>query len=64
MKQSLVACGPVQVGVEEPPVPVNVMVRSCQIVAAKSGQQVPARVPGDGKLEPLEDAPGSYVSSD
>jgi len=24
-------------------------------------EQVPARVPGDGKLEPIEDAPGSYV---
>jgi polyhydroxyalkanoate synthase len=22
---------------------------------------VPARYPGDGKLKPLEDAPGSYV---
>jgi len=22
---------------------------------------VPARKPGDGKLKPLEDAPGSYV---
>jgi polyhydroxyalkanoate synthase len=27
----------------------------------KSGPQVPARSPGDGKLAPLEDAPGSYV---
>jgi polyhydroxyalkanoate synthase subunit PhaC len=26
-----------------------------------SGPQVPARRPGDGKLAPLEDAPGSYV---
>jgi poly[(R)-3-hydroxyalkanoate] polymerase subunit PhaC len=25
------------------------------------GEQVPARKPGDGKLKPLEDAPGSYV---
>ena len=25
------------------------------------GAQVPARKPGDGKLKPLEDAPGSYV---
>jgi polyhydroxyalkanoate synthase len=25
------------------------------------GEKVPARVPGDGKLEPIEDAPGSYV---
>ena len=24
-------------------------------------EQVPARVPGDGKLKPIEDAPGSYV---
>ena len=30
--------------------------------AAKfSGEQVPARQPGDGKLKPIEDAPGSYV---
>ena len=27
----------------------------------KSGRKVPARKPGDGKLEPIEDAPGSYV---
>lgn len=27
----------------------------------KSGKKVPARVPGDGKLKPIEDAPGSYV---
>lgn len=26
-----------------------------------AGPQVPARIPGDGQLEPLEDAPGSYV---
>lgn len=26
-----------------------------------AGEQVPARVPGDGKLTPMEDAPGSYV---
>jgi len=26
-----------------------------------SNEQVPARVPGDGKLKPIEDAPGSYV---
>lgn len=26
-----------------------------------SGPQVPARIPGDGALAPLEDAPGSYV---
>jgi polyhydroxyalkanoate synthase subunit PhaC len=25
------------------------------------GEQVPARKPGDGKLKPVEDAPGSYV---
>jgi polyhydroxyalkanoate synthase subunit PhaC len=30
--------------------------------AEKSGPKVPARQPGDGELEPLEDAPGSYVS--
>jgi polyhydroxyalkanoate synthase len=29
--------------------------------AAKSGRKVPARQPGDGKLEPLEDAPGAYA---
>ncbi len=29
--------------------------------AAKSGAGVAARTPGDGKLAPLEDAPGSYV---
>lgn len=27
----------------------------------RSGKQVPARVPGDGKLKVIEDAPGSYV---
>ena len=26
-----------------------------------TGPQVPARTPGDGKLKPVEDAPGSYV---
>ena len=26
-----------------------------------AGPQVPARAPGDGKLKPVEDAPGSYV---
>lgn len=26
-----------------------------------AGDQVPARVPGSGKLKPIEDAPGSYV---
>lgn len=30
-------------------------------VSQYSGGQVPARRPGDGKLQPLEDAPGSYV---
>ena len=30
-------------------------------VSRKSGAKIPARVPGDGKLEVLEDAPGSYV---
>lgn len=28
-----------------------------------AGEQVPARVPGDGKLQVIEDAPGSYVKS-
>jgi len=30
-------------------------------VAGHGGGRVPARVPGDGKLKPIEDAPGSYV---
>ena len=30
-------------------------------LAPLSGEPVPARVPGDGELVPLEDAPGSYV---
>jgi polyhydroxyalkanoate synthase len=30
-------------------------------VSALAKEQVPARVPGDGKLRPIEDAPGSYV---
>jgi polyhydroxyalkanoate synthase len=30
-------------------------------LARKSGPKVAARVPGDGKLEVIEDAPGSYV---
>jgi polyhydroxyalkanoate synthase len=30
-------------------------------LAAQSGDDVPARVPGDGKLAVIEDAPGSYV---
>jgi polyhydroxyalkanoate synthase len=28
----------------------------------KDGKQVPARMPGGGKLAPIEDAPGSYVT--
>ena len=30
-------------------------------VSQYSGGEIPARHPGDGKLQPLEDAPGSYV---
>jgi polyhydroxyalkanoate synthase len=30
-------------------------------VAPYGGAMVPARKPGDGKLTPIEDAPGSYV---
>src|SRR5690606_17995043 len=30
-------------------------------VARHGGPKVPARTPGDGKLKPIEDAPGSYV---
>ncbi len=30
-------------------------------VSALAKEHVPARVPGDGKLTPIEDAPGSYV---
>ena len=30
-------------------------------LAPKSGAMVPARVPGDGGLEVLGDAPGTYV---
>jgi polyhydroxyalkanoate synthase len=30
-------------------------------VTALGKEQVPARTPGDGKLTPIEDAPGSYV---
>jgi poly[(R)-3-hydroxyalkanoate] polymerase subunit PhaC len=30
-------------------------------IAQYSGGEVPARRPGDGKLKPIEDAPGSYV---
>jgi polyhydroxyalkanoate synthase subunit PhaC len=32
-------------------------------ISAKSGKQVKARVPGDGELEILGDAPGTYVRS-
>ena len=32
-------------------------------VAQYAGGEVPARHPGDGKLKPLEDAPGSYVKA-
>ncbi|HEV2337124.1 MAG TPA: class I poly(R)-hydroxyalkanoic acid synthase [Stellaceae bacterium] len=32
-----------------------------QWVAQYAGGEVPARTPGDGKLPPIEDAPGSYV---
>jgi polyhydroxyalkanoate synthase len=31
-------------------------------VSAKAPAQVKARVPGDGKLQPMEEAPGSYVA--
>lgn len=31
-------------------------------LAKKSGPQVAARTPGDGALEPIEDAPGTYVT--
>ncbi|MCK5276392.1 MAG: class I poly(R)-hydroxyalkanoic acid synthase, partial [Alphaproteobacteria bacterium] len=30
-------------------------------IARRSKAKVPARKPGDGKLKPIEDAPGSYV---
>jgi polyhydroxyalkanoate synthase subunit PhaC len=30
-------------------------------VSSQAKEQVPARVPGEGKLTPIEDAPGSYV---
>ena len=30
-------------------------------VSAQANERVPARMPGDGKLKPIEDAPGSYV---
>jgi poly[(R)-3-hydroxyalkanoate] polymerase subunit PhaC len=32
------------------------------ITALDESERVPARVPGDGKLKPIEDAPGSYVA--
>ncbi|PSF04989.1 class I poly(R)-hydroxyalkanoic acid synthase [Marinobacter fuscus] len=32
-----------------------------QWLAGYEGEQIPARQPGDGKLEVIEDAPGSYV---
>jgi polyhydroxyalkanoate synthase len=32
------------------------------IDARNAGERVPARIPGDGKLQPLEEAPGSYVT--
>jgi polyhydroxyalkanoate synthase len=32
------------------------------IDALNEGEKVPARTPGDGKLKPIEDAPGSYVA--
>jgi polyhydroxyalkanoate synthase len=32
------------------------------IDALNAGENVPARSPGDGKLKPIEDAPGSYVA--
>ena len=31
-------------------------------VSQYSGGELPARHPGDGKLKPIEDAPGSYVT--
>lgn len=31
-------------------------------VTALGAEKVPARMPGDGKLQPIEDAPGSYVA--
>jgi polyhydroxyalkanoate synthase len=30
-------------------------------IEERSGDMVPARIPGDGALKPIEDAPGSYV---
>jgi polyhydroxyalkanoate synthase len=34
----------------------------CAWAAGHAGDRVAARVPGDGKLTPIEDAPGSYAS--
>jgi len=34
-----------------------------QWVADYNGKQVAARQPGDGKLQPIEDAPGRYVKA-
>ncbi|MEN3355179.1 MAG: poly[(R)-3-hydroxyalkanoate] polymerase subunit PhaC, partial [Betaproteobacteria bacterium] len=31
-------------------------------IAERGGENVPARVPGAGKLKVIEDAPGSYVA--
>jgi polyhydroxyalkanoate synthase subunit PhaC len=33
----------------------------CEWQCTYSGPKVPARIPGKGKLKPIEDAPGSYV---
>jgi len=41
--------------------PLNATWRSLAWMTPTSGDQVPARVPGAGKLQALEDAPGSYV---
>jgi polyhydroxyalkanoate synthase subunit PhaC len=30
-------------------------------LTAHDASQVPARIPGGGHIEPIEDAPGSYV---
>ena len=35
--------------------------RTIEIANLNGDERVPARVPGDGKLKPIEDAPGSYV---
>ena len=32
-----------------------------QWLSKLSGEQVPARTPGDGKLKPIGEAPGTYV---